>query len=164
MAGVLPFALVITGYVAVHFALSILVRPARVKLVELATDLMDEQGRFKAEIQHLQGMIDFCTSSRVGVRAIFMSFAMVFDALAGARLKPDFADRPLFKDPRYRAAQDAFSLSAMAANPISVLLTIPAAILTALIWALRGQVDEDFKGTAEAPFVRASATLEPCMA
>lgn len=148
----------IVGYVAVISITTLLTQPARVRLVVLVDDMLDEPGWSKSERSMLEFLADSCMSTPVAVLVPFAAAYGLASAVVRGRESPDPKLVRLEADPRHPKLVALFILSIAGNSPFAVLLSVPFIILTSVVRSLRGE--DSLSQAIDAPLRRVSSTFQ----
>ncbi|MGA1800173.1 hypothetical protein VH567_15490 [Sphingomonas sp. 4RDLI-65] len=154
--------LVLTAYVGILSATTLLSQPFRVRAQDIGMDLLESPTLSKVERDEVSWMIESGTSSAIGLMLPFAAVFLLVGMLLGADLKDDVATPHLNKDRRFGEMTRYYVLSIMACSPFASLLAMPLIVILVGAVALRGH--RGLIDAAEAPAMKAAAHFQPARA
>lgn len=159
MTAVTILILAIIAYVSVLTASLLLSQPLRYRVQEIGSDILEQPTLSKEERVQVTWLMESCASSSVGMMIPVAAFFMVASGLLGARRKPNPGSARLRGTAAYESLCRYYILSIMACSPFAALASVPFILASVMIQAVRG--DRHLLDAAEAPILRASATIQP---
>ncbi|MDF2496050.1 hypothetical protein [Sphingomonas sp.] len=154
MSALTTILLLLVAYGAIVIATTLLSQPARVRLQEIALDILDERHLSQDDRETVEWMIQSSSSSVVGLMLPFAAAYLLAGALLGARPNGTGQSK-LRQNPRYDEMAGLYVASIMACSPFASLVAAPFIIAGVMLTAIRG--NRSLVAAAEAPALKASA-------
>lgn len=151
-----PILAIMVGYAALSTLAQILANPARLRLIAIVEDLINDKRATEADRRRLEFLLDTSTSWKVAALMPVAMAGFAADVLLKRAQKPNH--HWLFKDPRMDEAMGYFLISISAANIVMAVLNVTLFLLFVPVFLF---MQEDMKDAWEEPVYRAAHSLKP---